>query len=616
MSAGAIIPTLALATLFSGECVLQRDAEIRIWGSASAGEKVTVALSEQKASSIAQEDGRWEVAIGPLPPGGPHVLEVSTESHEPITSTVWIGDVYLCAGQSNMQWTLSDTLPDADTVEELAKLDQVFLLSVPKEGSDSPRENVSMKWHSSGPTNIHEFSAVSLHFAKHLRSSAAMDGVPIGLIDCSYGGTVAEAWISPQTLEEKLSDEPLSNSFFGWKPASMFNGMVSPLVPLSLKGVLWYQGESNSHDPVQYVRLMETMIGDWRAHFRNPELPFLLVQLPNFIDYFDGGHFTWIREAQEKIAHNVPNAYLSVTIDTSDGFDLHPKAKEEIGRRLALIARRQLLDEMDVVDAAPSPSSIRILNNHVIVEFPEGGGVHYNGGVPSGFMLSEGSGTFHPAHVESVTGGLRVHTDAVPQPKYLRYAWEGNPPVTLYANGGLPVAPFRTDSFSPGGIEIQKLPAPWRVQTSVYTATVSGDGRLVSFKFGLEELFDLANEAVPGAGFSSVWGPVRLLHHRRVSNERLLCEMETGAVEFDFESMGLRLRITNRQAESASFQVPFRKGLSIKDGTEAGHWEVATSTVPLAIEAPPGTTRQDALLVLPVAPGKTEVIQFRAAHRQ
>lgn len=116
--------------------------------------------------------------------------------------------------------------------------------------------------------------------------------------------------------------------------------------------------------------------------------------------------------------------------------------------------------------------------------------------------------------------------------------------------------------------------------------------------------------------FSSVWGPVRLLHHRRLSNEALLCEMETGSVRFVFEESGLRLMITNRQAEPASFQIPFGRGLSIKDGTEAGHWEVSTATVPLSIQAPPGATREDSVFVVPVAPGKTEVIQFRAAHKQ
>lgn len=610
MSVGTAVASLALASIFGGECVLQRDAEVRIWGIAPAGERVVVSLCEERFETVATDTGRWEVVVGPYPAGGPHDLIVESQGLDPLKSIVWMGDVYLCSGQSNMQWSLRQTLSTDETIERVSSTENCFLFLVPKEGAPLPKDSVPARWSRLNQQTALDFSAVALYFAHHLRQSAEMENVPIALIDASYGGTLAEAWISAERAASDLAEETLRDSFFGWKPASMYNGMIAPVVPSGLRGVLWYQGESNCHDPQQYVRLMSVLIRDWRERFVNPDLPFLIVQLPNFVDSFVGGHFTWIREAQSEIVRHNAKTHLVVSIDTADGFDLHPKEKEEIGRRLALVARRQILRELNIVDHAPEPSRISFDGGRGIVEFDNPDSVRFSGCVPTGFELSDGSPTFHPAEVTPEAGRLIVYTDKVQNPKFLRYAWEGNPPVTLRGLDGLPVAPFRTDSFPPGGIEIQRMPAPWRVQTLNYEAVVSGDGRLTSFKVRNQEHLAPPCEELPGAGFGSIWGPVRLLIHRRITNDKLLCQMENGTIEYHFAEDGLRLRLVNAQGEPAPFVIPLREGhgVTLQDG--AGIANRGGGSSGLSIRMPAEAMLEGDLLKLTLPSGESAEIEL------
>ncbi len=554
---------LTLGALFSGEAVLQRDATVNIWGSAPAGQRVEVMLHDAHSESIASESGRWDVSMGPFPAGGPFDLVVRAESSEPVLSSVWFGDVFLCSGQSNMQWTLRDTLPDQGTVDAIAALEGVFLHMVPKEGASTPRMDLPSRWQRLDRGSALGFSGVAVHFAAHLKHSSAISGVPIGLIDSSFGGTRAEAWISRESLRQHFDGESLRDSFFGLKPASMHGGMIAPLQPGALRGVLWYQGESNSSDPRQYERLMTGLIADWRRGFRNDGLPFLIVELPNFAEYFDGGYFTWIREAQANVARQTPGVFSITTIDTADGVDLHPKEKEEIGRRLALVARRVIYGETTLVTQAPAPASIDVEGGSVVVEFPADDPVAYSGGRESGFMVSGATEDFRPARVVVEGNRFRLLASGVERPVYIRYAWEGNPPVTLRSASGFPVAPFRTDDFPPGAIEIQRMPAPWRVTTAEYDVVVSGSGRLASWSVQGSEMIDSVGGVYSGAGFDSAWGPVRLLIHERLSATELRCHMESGAVRYSFGAGRLGLRIANHGGEPAPFRIPFADGVSL-----------------------------------------------------
>ena len=215
----------------------------------------------------------------------------------------------------------------------------IRLLPIPKSGADAPNYLIAAKWATADSPALEHFSAVAFHLGLALAADPKLAGVPIGLIDSSFGGTSAEGWV-PRSALEKFSPEDFSPSMFNFRPSALYNSMIAPLGPLSLKGVVWYQGENNSAKSLVYPQIMGKLISAWRKQFHNQELPFIIVQLPPFVDLYAGYPFIWMREAQSIVARNTPDVGLVVSIDTTSGFNLHPREKGEIGRRAALQAQR------------------------------------------------------------------------------------------------------------------------------------------------------------------------------------------------------------------------------------------------------------------------------------
>jgi sialate O-acetylesterase len=227
---------------------------------------------------------------------------------------ILVGDVFLCSGQSNMQLPLKEVQGGAQASESAHQFKMLRLLLVPKQPAAEPNDQIKAKWTQCTPDSVANISAVAFFFADALRKSPAMKDVPIGLIDSSFGGTCVEGWISSQTLAKSYKQEDLRDSMFGIKPANLYNAMIAPLVPLNIKGVLWYQGESNAPKAELYDKLLTTMIEEWRGKFQSPELPFFSVQLPNYPGVMEGSSFVWIRGAQAKVAASVPRPRGSLAI--------------------------------------------------------------------------------------------------------------------------------------------------------------------------------------------------------------------------------------------------------------------------------------------------------------
>jgi sialate O-acetylesterase len=261
-----------LASLFGDHMVLQRDREVCIWGTGDSKELVKVSLATQSISAMAGVDGRWEAYLKPTPAGGPFQLGVSSGKLVVTVNDVLFGDVWLCSGQSNMQMPLKDC---AASEQEATPADypSIRLCCVAKEGKQKVQTEANIKWQLCTPESARTFSAVGYFFVRELARDPALAKVPIGVIDSSFGGTTCEGWI-PQTALASFDSKDLHDSMFGLKPSMLYNAMIAPLGGSPIKGVVWYQGESNSGHPDTYPRLLATMIAEWRKQFGTPALPF------------------------------------------------------------------------------------------------------------------------------------------------------------------------------------------------------------------------------------------------------------------------------------------------------------------------------------------------------
>ena len=266
---------LRLPNIFGGNMVVQRDQPVRVWGESTPGATVRVSLANQPAATRAGADGNWEVSLPPVAAGGPYTLTVAGDGSTISLTNVLAGDVWLCSGQSNMQWPVKDVAP-AEQAAALVGRPRLRLCSVAKAPRPKPQSSADIQWRDCSPESARNFSAVACFFAGELLKDPALANVPLGLIDSSFGGTTCEGWI-PQSALAAFPAKELHDSMFGIKPANLYNGMIAPLGHTTLKGVLWYQGESNSAHPETYPALLATMVAEWRKQFGQATLPFLIV---------------------------------------------------------------------------------------------------------------------------------------------------------------------------------------------------------------------------------------------------------------------------------------------------------------------------------------------------
>lgn len=454
--------------LFTDHMVLQRDKANTVWGWAKPYAPVKATMAGKTIAAIAAEDGRWEAGLPPLEAGGPYVLKVESDDETVTVGDILIGDVWICSGQSNMEWQVINSNNAEDEIQD-AQHPRIRLFTVPKKTSEEPLDLVAAAWQICTPETIPKFSAVAYFFGRELQE---VIDVPIGLIHTSWGGTVAEAWTSAEALSEmedfapavkemqervKLSVDQF-NSGRPPQPTSnnpnqvtvLYNGMISPLLPYGIKGAVWYQGESNAGRAAQYRRLLPTMIGDWRRRFQNEEFPFLIVQLANFMEVQkepvqDG--WAALREAQSLTAANDPKVGLAITTDIGSATDIHPRNKQDVGRRLALAAVEVAYEDVKIVTSGPRLREIKELDSAIRLEFDHvGGGLTTKGGTDlTGFAIAGEDQKFVWAKAVIRGPAVVVSSAEVAKPVAVRYNWANNPIGNLFNKEGLPAGPFRTD---------------------------------------------------------------------------------------------------------------------------------------------------------------------------
>ena len=522
-----------LPALFGDHMVLQQDTRLPVWGTADPGENVTVSIGSESGSAIAGSDGTWQVKLAPLPTGDtPLTMTVSGKNQLKFEDVV-VGDVWICSGQSNMEFALHGAHNAATEIPKAAdSLLRIFLVKT--KAALEPQTDVEGKWEVASPETVPKFSAIAYFFGRELRSKLNR---PIGLIGSYWGGTPAQAWVSLSGLkkeptlqnyveiyEKNVADYPKAAADYpgreaayetalaqwnqtdgaayqavlkewsaavnqaraahqvppeqpkpavpaprapvtpdGGKlaPIGLFNGMIAPLIPYAMKGVIWYQGESNAGKPGEYPALFARLITDWREKWGQGDFPFLFVQLAKFNLSWLGNDTGWarLREAQLK-SLAVPNTGMAVAYDVGDPNNIHPTDKLDVGLRLALVAEHVAYGQ-DLVYSGPIYDGMKVEGNTIRLTFTQIGAGLVIGTAPwtapglvplpastlLGFKIAGADGKWVAADAKIDGPSVVVSSPDVPQPVAVRYSWGNAPDSNLYNRDGLPASPFRTDDW-------------------------------------------------------------------------------------------------------------------------------------------------------------------------
>lgn len=445
-----------LPAVLTDHMVVQRDVPVLIWGWDDAGSEVTVSLGDQIAKAKAGDDGRWQVALPAQKAGGPHEIKIKGSS-EVTLSDVLVGEVWLCSGQSNMEWTVSNS---NNPQEEIAAANhpQIRHIKIPHVPADQPQSNVaSQGWQVCSPQTVAGFTAVGYYFGRHLQKEL---DVPIGLIGSNWGGTRIEPWTPPEgfkavpalkEIADNLDQYPAKNNegkINHQSALALYNGMISPLLPYPIRGAIWYQGESNNGEGMLYYEKMKALVAGWRSVWNNDAMPFYFVQLAPFKYGGDPARLAGIWEAQTK-ALEIPHTGMAVTVDIGNVSDIHPRNKQDVGKRLALWALAKDYGKKDLEYSGPLYSGMKVDGNKVVLSFDHvGQGLVSRDGEPlSWFTIAGDNKEFVEAKAEIVGKTVVVSAEGVEKPAAVRFGWHQEAEPNLSNKNGLPASPFRTDSW-------------------------------------------------------------------------------------------------------------------------------------------------------------------------
>lgn len=559
-----------LAPFFGDHMVLQRDQRICVWGTADPGARISVSIASQRVATRVDADGHWKAYLQPVSAGGPYTLSASDDGKRIALSDVLFGDVWLCSGQSNMQMPVKECV-DNERQAALESHPNLRLCTVGKGWNAKPQYSADIHWRVCVPDTAQDFSAVGYFFVSELVTDKALDQVPIGVIDSSFGGTTCEGWIPEPALTAFKPDE-LHESMFNIKPSMLYNGMIAPLRGAMFKGVVWYQGESNSGHPDTYPRLLSTMISEWRKSFAEPDLPFFIVQLPDYASQWDGYYWPWEREAQAKVVQTTEHTTLVVGINTTDGFDLHPHTKFEIGRRVALAVRSAVYNE-HIAASGPTFQSASIEGSVIRVNFdPHSDGLSNSApGNVRGFAVAGSDGIYHFADAQIDGNGVIVQCHDVIAPQTVRYAWTGVPDSTLVNKAGLPAAPFRTDDFPDSNIEVQREPVSHQLTTPAYAIVINGEGRVTSLTVGNAQFISNEPGMAGGSSIPGMFGNLGLPEIKEVGPKLLSCSDGDFTFLLNFEKSDMKWDFMNKGKGDMQFNVALSPQVTFtqqKNGTE------------------------------------------------
>jgi len=507
---------LELANLFSDHLVLQREREVPVWGWAEPGEAVTVAFGDQRKAATADATGKWRVNLDPMPASAvPRQLTAtSSKSRVGVTvENVLVGEVWLGSGQSNMAMQMSGCRDFAEE-QRTAQWPQIRMFTDRSGPAIEPQSNTKGNWVVCSPKTVGSFSGTLYCFGREIHREL---NVPVGLINSSVGGTPIESWMPVevqtqvpelrarheallrewQTFDVAAAGKEHENAMVQWEkdvaaatkagtppprrpypgalrqhqrqgaPGGLFNGKIAPLVPCALRGILWYQGEHNAYWETAglYQHQLPLLVQSWRERW-GTELPFAWVQLPNLAR---GQEWALVREGMLKTLR-LPETGMAVTIDIGEAHNIHPRNKQDVGKRLALWALGEVYGREVPATSGPLPGGFEIRGAEVVLSFTHtDGGLRAKGGELTGFMLAGADRQWLPAWARIEDNQVVVSHPEVESPVAVRYAFDGDPQCNLINGAGLPASPFRTDDWPVTAARTAagpKIPASSRAKAS------------------------------------------------------------------------------------------------------------------------------------------------------
>jgi len=482
---------VSMPQIFSNNMVLQRDISINVWGWADKNEKVTVTLGDKQAETSADSQGNWSVKLPPFKVGDPLKMTIKG-NNEIVFENVLIGEVWICSGQSNMQFGLANAFNAEEEIKN-ANYPNIRLYTVPQRTSGTARQDFDSRWVVCTPENISNrwgsFSAVAYFFGREIHQKI---NVPIGLINTSWGGSYIEAWIpengfyfSPQIkdlakftkdtnkkyrkkLKENLSHADKKTGFgtpfvmpqhpfdiaggmYPQNPTCLYNSMINPMVKYGIAGVIWYQGESNRQDGMLYYEKKKALIGSWRSIWQQGDFPFYYVQIAPLAlgQHYKDDELPKLWEAQTETL-KIKNTGMAVTVDIVDNvWDIHPINKQDVGKRLALWALAKNYGQKDIVYSGPLYKKMEIKDGRIIIffDYADSGLTTRDGKEPDYFEIAAEDKKFVKAQTIIQGQTLVVYSEEVKNPTAVRFAWNQQATPNLCNMEKLPASPFRTDRW-------------------------------------------------------------------------------------------------------------------------------------------------------------------------
>ncbi len=469
---------LSMPDIYTDNMVLQHSRELTLRGTADAGEKVTLTIARQKHRTVADSDGQWQVKLRPLKAGGPYTLTVSTDKLKLTYNNVLAGEVWLCSGQSNMEFMLKQCATGKRDIPS-AECKDIRLFDMkarwrtnPVEWAETTLDSLNhlqyfreAAWTECTPQTAADFSAVAYYFGRMLQDSLQ---IPVGLICNAVGGSPTEAWVSRRTLEHEFpailrnwtkndfiqpwvrersaqNIRKSTNKFqrHPYEPCYLFESAILPLQHFPISGVIWYQGESNAHNIEAHERLFPLLADSWRKYFGSETLPFYYVQLSSL----NRPSWPLFRDSQRRLLNTIPATGMAVSSDVGNPGDVHPTQKLEVGQRLARLALNGAYGKEYVVPCGPLYRSVDFRNGSAIVHFDHAEGLRpaHEGDSICTFEIAGEDHTFYPATAEIQGTTIKLHSPEVPLPTIVRYGWQPYTRANLVNREGLPASTFRSD---------------------------------------------------------------------------------------------------------------------------------------------------------------------------
>ncbi|MDR3118979.1 MAG: sialate O-acetylesterase [Mediterranea sp.] len=455
-----VLAGVKLPAFFSDGMLMQQQTQANLWGTADPGKQVTIIPSWDKKEYRIKADaqGCWKISVPTPVAGGPYSI-VFSDGQAITLNDVWIGELWICSGQSNMEMPMKGfkNQPVANALRDIVKSrnPHIRLFTVKRASSSTPQYDVTGRWMEATPTSVSEFSATAYYFGRLLQEALQ---VPVGLIAASWGGSSAEAWMREDWLEAfpniriPRTDEDITSK--NRNPTVLFNGMLHPLIGVAMRGVLFYQGEDNCNRAHTYADMLTALIGGWRSVWKQGDFPFYYCQIAPY-DYSLIGepgkpaiNSAYLREAQMQVEHRVPNTGMAVLLDTGQEQGIHPSDKQTPGERLAFLALSKMYGMEGIEADSPCYQSMQIQGDTAIITFDRAPmWLNAAGGRSQLFTIAGEDRVFHTAQAWIVRSKVHVRSPEVDKPVAVRYGFDNYIKGDLYGGSGLPVSSFRTDNF-------------------------------------------------------------------------------------------------------------------------------------------------------------------------